>query len=78
MSGKGNCYDNSSIESFFHSLKVESIYEDYFLNREEAKQTVFEYIETYYNTIRHHSTIGYVSPVEYEVIFNKRSKSMCQ
>jgi len=73
MSGKGNCYDNSAMESFFHSLKVECIHEEYFLTREEAKQTVFEYIETYYNTERRHSTIGYVSPEEYEGIFNKAS-----
>lgn len=73
MSGKGNCYDNSAMESFFHSLKVECIHEKYFLTREKAKQTVFEYIETYYNTIRRHSTIGYVSPDDYEGIFNKAS-----
>ena len=69
MSGKGNCYDNSAMERFFHSLKVECLYDEYFLTREDAKQTLFEYVETYYNRERRHSTIQYMSPDEYEYNF---------
>lgn len=67
MSGKGNCYDNSAMESFFHTLKVECTHDYHFLNREEAKQTIFDYIETYYNRIRRHSNNGYLSPDEFEL-----------
>lgn len=65
MSGKGCCYDNAVAESFFHSLKVESIHGQRFKTREEAKQIIFEYIEIYYNKIRRHSALGYLSPEEY-------------
>ena len=65
MSCKGNCYDNSAMESFFHSLKVECLHDEYFFTREQAKQTIFEYIETYYNPIRRHSYNGYLSPDDF-------------
>ena len=65
MSGKGCCYDNAVAESFFDSLKVESIHGQRFKTREEAKQIIFEYIEIYYNKIRCHSALGYLSPEEY-------------
>jgi len=73
MSGKGNCYDNSAMESFFHSLKVECTHEHHFLTREDAKQTVFDYIETYYNRIRRHSNNDYLSPDDYELNFKRAS-----
>nr|WP_086014502.1 IS3 family transposase [Thiothrix nivea] len=66
MSAKGNCYDNACAESFFHSLKVEAIQGERFATREHMKQTVFEYIETDYNRNRLHSTLGYLSPVDFE------------
>lgn len=66
MSAKGNCYDNACAESFFHSLKVEAIHGERFATREMMRQTVFEYIETRYNRNRLHSTLGYLSPVDFE------------
>lgn len=66
MSAKGNCYDNACAESGFHSLKVEAIQGERFATREHMKQTVFEYIETDYNRNRLHSTLGYLSPVDFE------------
>lgn len=67
MSRKGNCYDNAFAESFFHSLKVELIYRRKFKTREEAINAIFEYIEVWYNRERLHSSLGYQSPVEYEL-----------
>ena len=66
MSAKGNCYDNACAESFFHSLKVECIHGERFATRDAMRQTVFEYIETRYNRNRLHSTLGYLSPVDFE------------
>ena len=65
MSGKGNCYDNAVTETFFKTLKTEWVYGNYFRNHEEARQSLFEYIEVFYNRERKHSTLGYKSPVEY-------------
>lgn len=62
-----NAYDNAAMESFFGSLKIELFSEKEKLTTfEEAKQKIFEYIEVYYNRKRLHSTLGYISPVEYE------------
>ena len=55
MSGKGNCYDNAVIESFFHTLKTEHVYQHRFSTREEAKRSLFDYIEVFYNRQRAHS-----------------------
>mgnify|MGYP001558566422 FL=1 len=66
MSKKGDCWDNAVAESFFHTLKVELIHRMKFRTREEAKRKIFEYVEMYYNTRRAHSTLGYLSPFEYE------------
>ena len=73
MSGKGNCYDNAVAESFFHSLKVESIHGERFKTREEAQQSIFEYIEIYYNKVRRHSTLGYQSPERFEQLYLETS-----
>jgi putative transposase len=67
MSGKGNCYDNAPMESFFHSLKVECIYSQIFATRNEAKSAIFDYIEIFYNRQRKHSSLNYMSPVNYEL-----------
>lgn len=67
MSRKGNCYDNAFAESFFHTLKVELIYRRKFKTREEAMTAIFEYIEVWYNRQRIHSSLGYKTPVEYEL-----------
>ena len=66
MSGRGSCYDNAPVESFFSLLKRERIRRQTYATREEAKTDVFDYIERFYNRWRRHATLGYVSPVEYE------------
>ena len=66
MSRKGDCYDNAAMESFFHTLKVEQIQGAHYPTREAAKADVFEYIETYYNPKRRHSTLNYQSPWDFE------------
>ena len=66
MSGRGNCYDNAVAESFFHTLKTELVYHERYRTREEARRSLFEYMEGFYNRSRKHSTLGYRSPVEYE------------
>jgi transposase InsO family protein len=65
-SAKGNCYDNAAMESWNHSLKVEAIHGERFTSREQAKAHVFEYIEVDYNRSRMHSTLGYLSPEQFE------------
>jgi transposase InsO family protein len=67
MSKRGDCYDNACAESFFHSLKVEPTHGERYPSREQARQAVFEYIETYYNPIRRHSALGRISPAAFEV-----------
>lgn len=66
MSRKGNCYDNAHVESFFHSLKTELVYRTEFKTRQVAKQAIFEWIETWYNRHRLHSSLGYMTPEEFE------------
>jgi len=66
MSKTGCCYDNAVAESFFHSLKVEWIHGHDLRDRESIRSEVFRYIEGYYNRSRRHSTLGYLSPVEFE------------
>ena len=65
MSRKGNCWDNAVAESFFGSLKTELVHRHDFASREDARRAIFEYIEVFYNRQRRHSTLGYLSPVEY-------------
>jgi transposase InsO family protein len=67
MSRRGNCYDNAVAESFFATLKVERVYDRQYATLEEAQADLTEYIEGFYNRIRRHSTLGYVSPVVYEL-----------
>lgn len=66
MSRKGNCYDNAVAESFFATLKKELLDTDIPANRASVKTDIFEYIEVFYNRIRRHSTLGYLSPMDYE------------
>lgn len=67
MSRKGNCYDNAVAESFFHTLKTEHVYDYRYETRAEARQSIFEYIEMFYNRQRRHSALGYRSPVTFEL-----------
>ena len=66
MSGKGNCYDNSVVETFFKTLKSELVWRTVFQTRAEAKQAIGRYIDGFYNPVRRHSTLDYVSPVQFE------------
>ena len=66
MSRKGNCWDNAVMERFFGSLKSERTYDKKYLTREQAKADVIDYIEMFYNSQRLHSTLGYLSPINYE------------
>ncbi len=66
MSRSGNVWDNAAMESFFSSLKTERIGKKVYRTRDAARADVFDYIERFYNPVRRHSTIGYVSPVEFE------------
>ena len=64
MSRKGNCWDNAPAESFFKTIKVEWINKFKYKNLEQAKNSIFDYIERWYNTKRRHSSIGYMSPLQ--------------
>jgi putative transposase len=66
MSRKGNCWDNAIVESFFSTLKFELIEDRVFETREELREEIFWWIETWYNRRRRHSTLGYVSPEQFE------------
>jgi putative transposase len=66
MSGKGNCYDNAVMESFWGTLKNEWVNYQNYQTRSQARTDIFSYIEGFYNTVRLHSTLGYLSPAEFE------------
>jgi putative transposase len=66
MSGKGNCYDNSAVESFLKSLKAELIWRRNWQTRREVEVALFEYINGFYNPRRKHSALGWKSPVAFE------------
>ncbi len=66
MSRKGDCLDNAVAESFFSTLELELLDHFQFTTREQARAVIFEYIEVFYNRRRRHSTLGYLTPSEYE------------
>jgi putative transposase len=66
MSRSGNVWDNAAMENFFSSLKTERTAAQTYRSRDETKAEVFDYIERFYNARRRHSTIGYLSPMEFE------------
>lgn len=70
MSGKGDCWDNAVMESFWATLKNECVYQERYATREQARQSIFEYIEVFYNRQRLHSSIGYQSPEAFEASLN--------
>lgn len=74
MSGKGSCYDNAAMESFFNSFKRECVGGEIFQDAEAAEKEIFNYIECYYNNKRKHSSLGYLSPVKFE---EKHENSLC-
>ena len=76
MSRRGNCYDNAVAESFFQLLKRERIRRKIYLNREDARRDVFDYIELFYNPKRRHGYTNGLSPVEFENQYFNRLKSV--
>ena len=70
MSRAGNCYDNAFIESFWSRLKYELVYHHRFATRAEARTAIFDYIETFYNRTRLHSSLAYQSPIKFESQIN--------
>ena len=66
MSGKGNCYDNSAVETFFKTIKAELIWRRRWETRRQAEMAIFEYINGFYNPRRRHSSLGWKSPVAFE------------
>lgn len=73
MSRKGDCWDNAVVESFFHTLKVECTHEKRYTTRVEARVDVMDYIEMFYNSNRLHSTLGYMSPNDFESEIRKNA-----
>jgi len=71
MSRKGNCYDNAFIESFFSSLKYELVYHHRFATLTQARTAIFDYIETFYNRTRLHSSLDYQSKIDFESQLNQ-------
>ena len=76
MSRKGNCWDNAPMESFFGSIKTESLHHYQFTTRNSAKQVVFDYIEVFYNRIRRHAKIGNQIPAQFAEQFYNHNKSL--
>jgi len=70
MSRAGNCYDNAVAESFFGTLKTELVNRTRYRTREEARSSIFEWIECWYNRRRRHSSLGYASPEAFEAQLN--------
>jgi putative transposase len=70
MSGKGDCWDNACMESFWATLKTELVHHDHYATRDQARQSIFEYIEVFYNRKRLHSSLGYQSPEAFEAALN--------
>ena len=70
MSGKGDCWDNACMESFWATLKTELVHDADYQSREQARQSIFEYIEVFYNRTRLHSSLGYKSPEAFEAALN--------
>jgi putative transposase len=70
LGGRGDCYDNAAMESFFSTLKSELVNREKFRTEEEARSKIYDYIEVYYNRQRRHSTLNYQTPAEYASVVN--------
>ena len=70
MSRAGDCYDNAAVESFFKTLKAELVYHEDYQTGEQARRSVFEYVEVFYNRKRLHSGLGYQTPEQFEAAMN--------
>ena len=71
MSGVGQCWDNAPVESFFGRMKCEIAATEMFATKAEAKAEIFEYLEVFHNRVRLHSSLGFVSPVEFERAYHQ-------
>ncbi len=69
MSGKGNCYDNAAMESFFGRCKTAAVRDHVFTTEAQVRANVFDYIEVFYNRYRKHASLGYLSPMQAEAKF---------
>jgi len=76
MSGKGNCYDNAVTESFFGTVKDECVHRTLYHSHDEARQSLLEYLEVFYNRQRRHSSLGYLSPAVFEQQWELRAKNL--
>lgn len=72
MSRVAQCWDNAPVESFFASLKRELVHDERYTSREQAEASIFEYVEVFYNRVRRHSSLGFVSPAEFERTHNPK------
>ena len=72
MSEVGQCWDNAPVESFFGRLKCEIASDVMFSSRDQARAEIFEYLEVFYNRVRRHSSLGFLSPVDYERAYNQK------
>ena len=76
MSGKGNCFDNSMVETFFKTLKAELVWRTVFQSRAEASDSIAGYIESFYNPVRRHSALDFVSPIQFENARENRQNAL--
>ena len=74
MSGVGQCWDNAPMESFFGRLKSEVAPAEMFVTRDQARAELFEYLEVFYNRVRLHSSLGFLSPVEFERTYKPKHR----
>ena len=72
MSRRADCWDNAPVESFFASLKRELVHDEKYTTREQAKASIFEYVEAFYNRVRLHSSLGFLSPEQFERAHNPK------
>ena len=72
MSRVAQCWDNAPVESFFATLKRELVHSEQYTTREQAQASIFEYVEAFYNRARRHSSLGHVSPAEFERAHNPK------
>ena len=76
MSGRGNCYDNAVMELFFLNLKMERVWQTRYANHQEAVKDISHYIVAFYNSTRLHSSLGYLSPNQFEAILTENQQTM--
>jgi putative transposase len=74
MSRKGDCWDNAPMESFFKTLKVELVYQESYATRKDARRSIFEYVEIFYNRQRMHSALNYLAPEAFEAIIQSQDQ----